>query len=136
MKLLNFLFFLLLLIFYGCIFCAFSSAEIENHNEREIYVIIKFDSLINKNKKIDFCLHFEGTKYADIIGKDTVNSIYTYRVKKEGNLTLYEGPGSKPKYLMNSIEIVSDKQILKLRNKKEIADAFDDMGMKNILEAK
>lgn len=116
--------------------CAFSSADIQNQTDKDIYVVISFDSADKKNADTDLFLRFEGTKLADIVGKDTVYYTKTYRIKSKGNLTLYEGPGSDPKLFLKSLKIITDKAITEFKSPVELADALEGNGMRNSLIVK
>jgi hypothetical protein len=113
--------------------CSFSDAKIQNHTDKDIYVIIQLDYPKNAIDTVDIFLRFEGTKLVDLIGNDTAHCVKTYRVKSNGNLTLYEGPGSNPKFFMKNLKIVTDKEIRQYNTVEEISDAFDSNGIENNL---
>lgn len=113
--------------------CAFSDAKIQNRTDKDIYVIIQLDYPNTAIDNADIFLRFESTKLVDLVGNDTVNNVKTYRLKSKGNLTLYEGPGSNPKFFMKNLKIVTDKEIRQYNTIEEISDAFDGDGIENNL---
>ena len=113
--------------------CTFSDAKIQNHTDKDIYVIIQLDNTKSIINKSDIFLKFESSKLVDLVGNDTINNIKTYRLKSKGSLTLYEGPGSNPKFFMKNLKIVTDKEIRQYNNLEEISNAFESDGIENIL---
>ncbi len=113
--------------------CAFSDAKIQNHTGKDIFVIIQLDYPKSVIDKADIFLSFESTKLVDLVGNDTLNNVKTYRLKSKGNLTLYEGPGSNPKFFMKNLKIVTDKEIRQYNTIEEISAAFDSNGIENNL---
>lgn len=113
--------------------CAFSSADIQNQTDKDIYVVISFDSTSDKNEVKELFLRFEGTKLSDIVDEDVVHNIKTYRIKSKGNLTLYEGPRSEPKLFLKSLKIITEKVITEYKNTNELADALENKGTQNSL---
>lgn len=116
--------------------CAFSSAHIQNQTDKDIYVVISFDSTNDKNGDTDLFLRFEGTKLSDIVGNDTIHNTKTYRIKSKGNLTLYEGPGSEPKLFLKSLKIITDKVITEYKTPDELAHDLEGYGAQNSLIVK
>lgn len=98
-----------------------------------IYIIIQSDNTKGLINKPDMFLKFESTKLVDLVGNDTIQNIKTYRLKSKGNLTLYEGPGSNPKFFMKNLKIVTDKEIRQYNNLEEISNAFENNGIENNL---
>ncbi len=117
----------------GVIFCSFSNAKIINHTTKDIYVIIQVDYPKEIKDNTDIFLRFESTKLVDLIGNDTVRNIKTYRLKSKANLTLFQGPGSEPRFFMKNMKIVTDKEIRQYNNLDEISDAFESDGIENNL---
>lgn len=116
--------------------CAFSSADIQNQTNKDIFVVISFDSADKKKSEANLFLRLEGTKLADIVDTDTINYTKTYRIKSKGNLTLYVGPGSDPKLLLKSLKIITDKAITEFKSPDELADALESHNMQNSLIVK
>ncbi len=113
--------------------CAFSDAKIQNHTDKDIYVIIQLDYPKNVIDTVDTFLRFESTKLVDLIGNDATHNVKTYRLKSNGNLTLYEGPGNNPKFFMKNLKVVTDKEIRQYNTVEEISAAFDSDGIENNL---
>ena len=109
----------------SCIGCAFNESYIDNQTSKDIYVTVKPSSLNFDRSNFKFFISKSGLLKYSI---DSLTNTVTFVVGPGQKLYTYEGPGSDPTKLLNSLKIVTTKQIISLDNKDAIKDAMTKSG--------
>lgn len=126
MHILKIIFFGLVILLTSCIYCStVSRLSINNESQKDVYVILKADS-IGKMSAFNYFLKGSIVTQSKV---DTIKNIGIFVIPSRGYLLLYDGPGDEPAALISYLKIISSTQIVELKNQQDIVSSCDKTGI-------